>query len=181
MKRGWAVWITGLPASGKSTLARALSQKLARLGVRAQILESDALRAVLTPRPTYDPEERETFYSSMIFIGSLLSENGVNVLFDATAHRRAWRDKAREMFPDFMEVYVGTPLEVCRQRDPKGIYRKAARGEAATVPGPQQSYEMPEEPEVVVWGTEDPEGAAEKILEAMHARGILPPTLAGPA
>ena len=175
MKQGWAVWITGLPASGKSTISRCLSERLAARGVNVQVLESDTLRSVLTPRPTYDPEEREFFYNALIHIGIMLTKNGINVIFDATANRRIWRNKARRAIPGFLEVYVKTPLDVCEDRDPKGIYRKAGKGEAKTVPGRQDPYEEPEKPEVIVKGTESPDESAKKILEAMNEIGIIHP------
>ncbi|MCF8061568.1 MAG: adenylyl-sulfate kinase [Deltaproteobacteria bacterium] len=178
MKSGWAVWITGLPASGKSTIARRLAAALEAMEVTVQVLESDALRTVLTPRPSYSTEEREIFYNAMIHIGFLLSSNGVNVIFDATAHCRRWREKARETFPRFLEVFVDTPLEVCAERDPKGIYRKADRGEAETVPGKQLAYEAPESPEIRVDGASPPEKAVKAVLEAMRSHGFDLPFLA---
>ena len=78
---GWAIWITGLPASGKSYLSRALKGKLSDIGVQVQILESDVLRKVLTPKPTYGQEERDTFYNALVYIGRLLVNNGVNVIW----------------------------------------------------------------------------------------------------
>lgn len=171
---GWAVWITGLPASGKSTVARALEERLRGLGVGVQILESDAVRRVLTPRPTYSPEERETFYSALVYIGVLLTQNGVNVIFDATANRRRWRVAARDRIERFLEVYIRCPLEVCRERDPKGIYRKAAAGGATHVPGAQEEYEEPLNPDVELDCLRDsPEASAEKIVEAMRRNGFV--------
>lgn len=178
MKTGWAVWITGLPASGKSTIARALDAKLAAMGGGVQVLESDVLRKILTPYPRYTPEERETFYNAMIHIGFLLTSNGVNVIFDATANRRRWRDKARGKIPRFMEAFVDTPLETCVKRDPKGIYQKASEGGASTVPGAQEVYEPPEAPEVRVEGNEPADCAADTILAAMRTHGFDIPSMA---
>lgn len=178
MRQGWAVWITGLPASGKSTISRHLSESLASRGVCVQVLESDTLRSVLTPHPTYDPEEREAFYNTLVYIGRLLTKNGVNVIFDATANLRTWRDRARREIPAFLEVHVKTPLEVCEERDPKGIYRKAGEGRARTVPGRQAPYEEPLHPEITVAGTQRPEESAKEILEAMDARSFLQPDMA---
>lgn len=168
----FAVWITGLPASGKSTLARAVADALARQGIRVQILESDALRKVLTPQPAYSEQERDQFYAALASIGALLVQNGVPVIFDATAPKRLHREAARREIPRFLEVYVRCPLEVCIARDPKGIYRKGQAGETATVPGLQVPYEEPEEPEVAVDGSAlDAEAAAEEIVEALRRRG----------
>jgi len=178
LKTGWAVWITGLPASGKSTIARALQAKLEAAGGTVQVLESDALRKILTPHPRYTPEERETFYNAIIHIGVLLTSNGVNVIFDATANRRRWRDKAREKIPGFLEAYVATPLEVCENRDPKGIYHRASEGKASTVPGKQAAYEPPEAPEARVEGDAPVEGAVHTILAAMRTHEFELPSMA---
>jgi adenylylsulfate kinase len=168
------VWITGLPASGKSTLTAALRKLLAARGVDVAVLESDALRQVFTPRPRYDDEERDDFYRQMVFVGRLLIERGVPVIFDATANRRAYRDRAREQIPQFLEVYVATPLGTCIARDPKGIYRKGQEGGASTVPGIQAVYEPPERPDVVVNGDRDqPEAAARRIVSALSERNYL--------
>jgi adenylylsulfate kinase len=138
--------MTGLPASGKSTITRALVAELAARGVDVAVLESDALRPVLTPRATYSEEERETFYRAMTYIGALLVTHGVPVIFDATANRRAYRAGARVAIERFVEVYVDCPLDVCIGRDPKGIYRKAQVGQASTVPAckrPMKLRNMP--------------------------------------
>jgi adenylylsulfate kinase len=173
MKPAFAVWITGLPASGKSTVTRALVRELASRSVDAAVLESDALRQVLTPHPTYTDEERDAFYGSTVYIGSLLVTHGVPVIFDATANRRAYRAGARSRIERFIEVYVDCPLEVCVGRDPKGIHRKARSGEASTVPGVQAAYEPPEHPEVVVSGRGDTSDAARAIIGALEARGYI--------
>ncbi len=170
----FAVWITGLPASGKSTLARALIAALAARGVRAALLESDALRPVFTPRPTYSEEERDAFYGALAFVGGLLCEHGVPVIFDATANRRRYRDAARAAIPRFLEVFVDSPLEVCATRDPKGLYAKARAGGTATLPGAGADYEPPRHAEVVVRGDADrPEESARRIVAALAARGWL--------
>lgn len=175
MQPGFGIWITGLPASGKSTLATALAQALSARQIRAAVLESDALRRILTPHPRYDEEEREVFYGAMAYIGRLLTEHGVPVIFDGTANRRAYRDRARREIPRFLEVYVDTPLPVCIARDPKGIYRKAQEGTAATVPGVRATYEPPLSPEIVIKGDrEAPEIGAKRVVAKLIERGFLP-------
>lgn len=144
------MWITGLPGSGKSTVAAALAAELRARGVDVEVLESDALRRIFTPRPRYDEDERQLFYAQIAYVGALLARHGIAVIFDATANRRAYRDRARQQIPRFLEVYVDTPLEVCMQRDPKGIYRDAAQGGA--VPGLQAAYEPPLDPDLVIHG-----------------------------
>ena len=173
MVPAFALWVTGLPASGKSTITRAIVGELTSRAVDVAVLESDRLRLVLTPHPTYSDDERDTFYRSMVYIGSLLVAHGVPVIFDATANRRAYRTAARSAIERFLEVYVECPLEVCVTRDPKGIYRKARSGGAATVPGLQASYELPEQPDVVVSGRDDATRAAVAIVRALEARGYL--------
>ena len=176
-KSGWCVWVTGLPGSGKSSVARALINKLKKRGIHAQIVSSDMLREVVTPAPTYSEEERDMVYGAIVFVAELLTRNGVNVVIDATANRRKYRDDARRQIPRFMEAYLKCPLEVCVQREtkrketfhaPEGIYRKAFTGRSATVPGVGVPYEEPLNPEVVVDADKlDAEECAERILEAL--------------
>ena len=174
MKPGFAVWISGLPSSGKSTLAMALSHELSSRGINVAVLESDALRKIFTPHPRYDEEERAVFYGAMAHVGWLLTQHGVSVVFDATANRRSYRDQARQQIDRFLEVYVDCPLSVCMARDRKGIYRKAQEGTATTVPGIQAIYEPPEHPEVMVRGDlEKPEDAAQRVISKLIDKGYL--------
>ena len=172
--RGFAIWITGLPASGKSVLSASLGKHLSDRGVQNVVLESDAMRKVFSAESKYDEKDREYFYGSIAFIGKVLTDHGIVVIFDATANKRAYRDRARREIPQFLEVYVDTPLEVSMRRDPKGIYRKALSGEATHVPGIQAEYEAPLKPDAVVHGDrENPDDAACRIVEVLEARGWL--------
>jgi len=174
MEAGFAVWITGLPASGKSTVAAALIKELAFRGVNVAVLESDALRKVLTPKPRYDEEERNVFYGALAHVGQLLTEHGVSVIFDATANRRAYRDRARHAIARFLEVFVDCPLDVCISRDPKGIYRRGREGNAPGVPGMNAIYEPPDSPDVTVRGdAEDPARAARRIVDKLIETGYV--------
>jgi len=171
---GFAVWITGLPASGKSTLGAALARQIRELGIDVTVLESDALRKIFSKQPRYDEQDREHFYGSLAFIGQVLTGHGISVIFDATANRRSYRDRARQQIPRFVEVFVDCPLEICIQRDPKGIYRKARAGEASHVPGVGAVYEPAENPDVVVHGHEDnPEEAAGRVIDVLVRKGYL--------
>jgi adenylylsulfate kinase len=173
-KEAFAVWVTGLPASGKSTLVASLKEQLAASGVDVAVLESDVLRKVLTPHPRYDEEERETFYRQMTYIGGLLVSHGVPVIFDATANRRSYRDEARRQFPRFLEIYVECPLEICMARDPKGIYRGALAGQSGSVPGLQTPYEPPLAPDLVIRGdSENPAEGARHAIETLSSRRYL--------
>ena len=170
----FAIWVTGLPASGKSTLVTSLKAQLTDRRIDVAVLESDVLRRELNARPQYDEQARETFYRQLVYIGTLLMQHGVPVIFDATANRRRYRDQARRRIPRFIEVYVNSPLEICMARDSKGIYRRAGEGEANTVPGLQSAYEPPERPELVVdGGQERPETAARRVIEKLAEKGYI--------
>ena len=165
-----AIWLTGLPASGKSTIAIALKPKLEEIG-SVEVLESDAVRRILTPHPTYSEAERDLFYRALAFMGAKLVSHGVMVIFDATANKRAHRDFARSMIPRFIEVAVECPLELAMQRDYKGTYQRGQRGESVTVPGLQEPYEAPINPEVRVDTTKmKASEAAAIILEFLKDR-----------
>lgn len=164
-ENAFAVWITGLPASGKSTIAAELSAQMTARGIDVVVLESDELRKVFTPHPQYDPEERDNFYRQMVYVGALLTRHGIPVIFDATANRRAYRDRARQEIAKFLEIYIECPLATCMARDPKGIYRRGREGTAETVPGLQAEYEVPEKPDLVLHGdSEAPADAARKVM-----------------
>jgi adenylylsulfate kinase len=165
---GFAVWITGIPASGKTSITRELVRKLEAEGVRVVVLESDEMRRILTPESTYGHEERDRFYTILASIGSLITRNGVPVVFDATANKHAYRDYARSLIPKFIEAYVQCPLDICVKRDPKGVYREAATGKIDTVPGLQVPYEPPVNPEVVLNGQEPPQTGADRILQKLR-------------
>jgi adenylylsulfate kinase len=174
MGRAFAIWLTGLPASGKSAIAHELKGRLAQAGLEVEVLESDAVRRVLTPLPTYQPEERALFYRALAFCGSRLVAHGVPVIFDATANRRGYRDLARTLIPHFMEVAVLCPLDMCRQRDYKGIYRGGTEGRSTTVPGLQEPYEPPLSPDVELDTTRlSPADAAGRLMEALHHKVYL--------
>jgi adenylylsulfate kinase len=166
-QRGALVWFTGLPASGKTTLARQVQARLARAARPAVLLDSDELREVLGER-SYAPEERDRFYRALAALAVLLARQGAVVLVAATAPHRADRDRARAALAEaapFVEVWVKTPLAVCEARDPKGLYARARRGETSELPGVGVAYEEPRAPEVVA---ED--GADETTLTAIVGR-----------
>lgn len=171
-ENGFALWFTGLPASGKSSVAKRTAEALARHDLPVQVLDSDDLRSVLTPTPTYDESERQWFYGVMVFLGRLLVKHGVNVLFAATAHKRAYRSHARDQINRFAEIYVQCAPETCSRRDPKGLYAKARQGQIDDFPGVQLAYEPPDQPDLVV-DTErhDPAACAAQVLRFLqHGR-----------
>lgn len=169
-----AIWITGLPASGKSTIARALKPQLEASGLTVEVLESDEVRRVLTPEATYARAERELFYRALALMGAKLVAHGVTVIFDATATKRAYRDFARNLIPRFIEVAVECPLETCMQRDYKGTYQRGYRGESSTVPGLQEPYETPLHPDLTVDTTKMLVNEAVQNIVALVRQNVRP-------
>jgi len=167
----FAIWITGLPASGKSTIVTALKPQLEELGLTVEVLESDEVRRVITPTPTYSEAERDLFYRALVFTGQKLVAHGVTVVFDATASRRVYRDFAKSVIPRFIEIAVECPLTTCMERDRKGTYRKGQRGDSLTVPGLQSPYEAPINPDLRIDTTTTPSGdAARQIRDLVKAK-----------
>jgi len=165
----FAVWLTGLPASGKSAVARELLRRLQERGMRPARLESDVMRTQITPSPRYDEPERKLFYAAFAELGVFLAGSGIPVIFDATANRRAYRDAARRRIGRFAEIFIDTPLEICAARDPKGLYRAARAGSTSTLPGEQAAYERPERAELVVrGGVVTPQAAADDIVALLE-------------
>ena len=165
----FAVWLTGLSGCGKSAIAGELVRLLHERGCEVSVLESDVMRRQLTPFARYDEADRDFFYGALADIGVALVASGRPVVFDATANRRRYRDSVRERIARFCEVYVDTPLEVCRGRDTKGLYKQGA-----ALPGAQAPYEPPLAPEVIVRGDRGTPGeAAGVIVEHLQARGWI--------
>ena len=148
--------------------------ELRALGIQPAVLESDALRQILTTHPSYTDEERDVFYCQLASLGALLTRQGVPVIFDATANRRRYREQARKEIPRFLEVYVDCPLETCIARDPKGIYRNAREGKVTTAPGLQSTYEPPQDPDIVVCSDKEPAAsAAYRIVEKLREQQLI--------
>lgn len=148
------MWITGLPASGKSTLAVAIAAQLRAGAAAAIILDGDEVRDAIVPRHGYDPAGRDAFYRTLGELAALIARQGAIAIVPATAHRRIWRDHARSRAPRFVEVWVATALEECRRRDPKGLYARLGAG--GELPGSAgMEYEPPRHPEVTATGGDD--------------------------
>jgi adenylylsulfate kinase len=178
---GWCVWITGLPGSGKSVVSRALADLLKQKNISVQLLSTDEIRKTLTPNPVYSIEERDIVYATMIYMANLLTQNGVNVLIDATGNLRRYRDDARSQITRFIEVYLDCPFEVCIQREterketydaPIQIYKKALQNKTSnTVPGIGQPYEIPLKPDMIVKNfTYTPHESANQIYKIISAK-----------
>lgn len=149
----FALWITGLPGSGKSTIA----EEVLKCHPDFAILRMDDLRKILTPEPTYSEEERDMVYRCIVYTAGCLVENDHSVIIDATGNLRRWRDLARRLIPRYGEVYLKCPIEICkvreRERDethgaPRNVYSKAEVG--WPVPGVAAPYEEPANPELLI-------------------------------
>ena len=161
---GAVVWITGLPSAGKSTLARALHARTPG----SVLLDGDDLHAILGVE-AHDEPARDDFYARLAALAAHLAKQELIAIVAATAHRRAYRERARAMAPRFVEVFVATPIEECERRDDKGLYAKARRGEAPAMPGVGVAYEVPIETDVIARGGRD-DAALALIAQALSAR-----------
>jgi bifunctional enzyme CysN/CysC len=146
--RGLTVWFTGLSASGKTTLCRAVHERLAARGCRLELLDGDTVRKHLSKGLGFSREDRNENIRRIGFVAGLLTRNGVIALAAAISPYRAVRDEVRASIGDFVEVYVNAPLEVCESRDPKGLYRQARAGHLPAFTGIDDPYEPPLTPEV---------------------------------
>jgi adenylylsulfate kinase len=163
MTEGLVVWITGRPASGKSTFARRLAAQLRVGGASCVVLDGDEVRDALLSPPGCGPEEREAFYQALARLAAMLSRQGTCVIVAATAHRRSYREFARSVAPRYLEVHVTTPLEECERRDPKGLYALARDGAAVGVPGLDEPFEAPVAPDVTAQDGEDERALTDAI------------------
>jgi len=166
-QEGFAIWLTGIPASGKSSITRELVKQFHACHVSVVVLESDEMRKILTPAPTYSDEERSQFYRALVLIGALITRSGINVIFDATANKRAYRDHARQAIHKFVEIYVVCPQDICVKRDPKGIYAQAALNIVTNFPGIQAVYEPPLSPDLALDGQALPALESAKIIDRL--------------
>ncbi len=147
------IWLTGMPGSGKTTIAKALHPKLLESGFRAEILDGDVVRKELSPELGFTKQDREIHARRVVYLCKLLSRNGVISIVCLISPYREFRRYARKEIStnnNFYEVYVKCSLETCMKRDPKGLYKKALSGEIKDLTGLQDPYEEPENPEVIV-------------------------------
>lgn len=171
---GGVLWITGRPASGKSSLAEPVVEALRDRGRVTVWLDSDDLRRTLTPSPTYSEEERDRFYGSLGHFAVLGAEGGAVVVISATAPRRRYRNAVRERVSRFSEVFLECETEILERRDPKGLYARARRGEIDRLPGLGAPYEAPEDPELRLdSGVLSPEALSEALLDWIDGSGFL--------
>jgi bifunctional enzyme CysN/CysC len=163
------IWLTGLSGSGKSTIANALEKKLFSLGMHAYVLDGDNMRLGLNKDLGFTREDRAENVRRVSEVAHNLYDAGLITIVALVSPYAEDRVQARALFPegDFSEVWVKTPAEVCAERDPKGLYKKAAAGELPNLTGVGQEYEAPESAELTLDGTQDVDSSVEALLASL--------------
>ena len=166
------MWLTGLPASGKSTIAAALEERIARAGRAAYLLDGDNLRHGLNRDLGFSPDDRAENVRRVAHVAQLLADAGtiaiVSLISPYAADRLTARRIHEEAGIDFVEVFVNTPLGECERRDPKGLYARAREGRIKGLTGIDAPYEPPAKPDIEVRPLEQPlEDVVEQLLDAL--------------
>jgi len=165
---GCVIWLTGLPGSGKTTTARNLENELLSKGLRVQVLDGDEIRKRVSPELGFSRLHREMHAKRVSYIGHLLSRNGIITIVALISPFRSIRESARDLIDDFVEVWVKCSVEICRKREPKGLYKKADEGQLLNLTGIQDPYEPPTEPEVIIDTEKESEReCVEKIMKCL--------------
>lgn len=174
MERGFTLWFTGLSGSGKTTLAQLVEHTLQERGRQVELLDGDVVRTHLSKGLGFTREDRDTNILRIGFVCRLLSRNGVVAIASAISPYRETRDQVRATIDNFIEVYVDTPLEECRRRDVKGLYRQALTGQVTAFTGVSDPYERPFAAEITVTTVgKTPEQCASDIVNWLERRGYL--------
>jgi adenylylsulfate kinase len=175
--KGATIWLTGLSGSGKSTIAVDLEKRLAERGVRTYILDGDNIRHGLNKNLGFSPEDRTENIRRIGEVAKLFTDAGIVALTAFISPYRADRDQVRKIMGDgdFIEVHVDCPVEVCEQRDVKGLYKKARAGEIKEFTGISAPYEAPEKPELTIkTAGQSVEDSSKQILGYLESKGIVP-------
>lgn len=173
-QRGVTVWFTGLSGAGKTTIRMEVERQLRAMGYPVEVLDGDIVRQNLTKGLGFSKEDRDENIRRIGFVAHLLSRNGVIVLVSAISPYRAVRDEVRTKIGNFVEVYVNAPLEVCEQRDVKGLYRKARAGEIKQFTGIDDPYEPPLHPDVECkTDQEHLEASTAKVMDYLSQQGYV--------
>jgi adenylyl-sulfate kinase len=172
--KGFTLWLTGLPCSGKSTLAEMVARELERRGGEVEVLDGDVVRTHLSRGLGYSKADRDENIRRIGLVCRLLSRHGVAAIAAAISPYRAIRDEVRASVEHFVEVYVKASLETCLARDHTGLYKKALAGEIRNFTGVNDPYEPPLNPEIVVdTEAEPPEASAARIFAGLEALGLV--------
>ncbi len=173
---GFTIWFTGLSGAGKSTLSEAIEQYFQQYDRTVEILDGDIVRTHLSKGLGFSREDRDTNIKRIAFVCGLLTRNGVVCISAAISPYREAREWARQEIKNFVEVYVKCPLEVCRQRDVKGLYKLVDEGKIKNFTGVDDPYEEPEHPELVIeTDKETSEESVARILARLVELGYLEP------
>jgi adenylylsulfate kinase len=175
-QRGFTLWFTGLSGAGKTTISRLVADRLRARGSRLEILDGDVVRENLSKGLGFSKEDRDTNIRRISFVADLLSRNGVPVITAAISPYREIRDEARELMGErFIEIYVKASVEVCAERDVKGLYKKAFAGEIKEFTGVSDPYEPPLSPEITL-DTEhqSPEESAQQLIDYLERKELIP-------
>jgi adenylylsulfate kinase len=175
-ENGFTLWFTGLSGAGKTTISHLVNDELGDRGCRVEILDGDIVRENLSKGLGFSKEDRDTNIRRIAFVADLLSRNGVPVITAAISPYRELRDEARaKMDGRFIEAYVQASVEVCEERDTKGLYKKARAGEIKEFTGVSDPYEPPEDPELVLdTESQSPEESAAQIIAFLEERELIP-------
>ena len=172
--KGFTLWFTGLSGSGKSTISERVAQRIQKMGVPVEILDGDIVRTNLSKGLGFSREDRDENIKRVGFVCNLLTRNGVPNIASVISPYRAARDFNRQKIKDFVEVYVSCPVEVCAQRDVKGLYKKAQAGEITGFTGVNDPYEEPLNPEIVCHtDKESIDECVDKVLVRVKEMGYL--------
>jgi adenylyl-sulfate kinase len=175
-QKGFTVWFTGLSGAGKTTVAVTLTEKLRARGLKVERLDGDTVRQSLTRDLGFSKEDRDKNIERVTFVAKLLSRNGVGVLASFISPYRKTREMVRNETTNFIEVFVHAPLEVCAERDVKGMYAKAFAGEIKNFTGVSDPYEEPLNPEIMLNTHEETvEESVAKCLAYLEEHGYLLP------
>lgn len=175
-RQGFCVWLTGLPSSGKSTIADILAPMLMAKGKKVTVLDGDVVRTHLSKGLSFSKEDRITNIIRIGFVASEIAKHNGVALCALISPYVAARDEARSMVGDgnFIEVFVDTPIEVCRQRDVKGLYEQAMRGKIKSFTGIDHDYEPPQSPEICIRAAEmTAEESARRIMGVLEEKGFI--------
>lgn len=171
---GFTLWFTGLSGAGKSTLSEIIEQRLRERGHKVEVMDGDIVRTHLSKGLGFSREDRDTNIKRIAFVCSLLTRNGVICISAAISPYSAAREWARETIGNFVEVYVNCPLEVCRERDVKGLYKLVDEGKIKNFTGVDDPYEAPEHPDLVIeTSRETVEESVERIFAKLVELGYL--------
>jgi adenylyl-sulfate kinase len=173
---GFTIWFTGLSGSGKSTLSEVIEQRLKARGRKVEVLDGDIVRTHLSKGLGFSKEDRDTNIKRIAFVCGLLTRNDVACISAAISPYRETRAWARNHIGNFVEVYVKCPIEVCRQRDVKGLYKLADEGKLKGFTGVDDPYEEPDHPELIVeTDKETVEESVARIFAKLEELGYLEP------